>query len=132
MKIYLAGPMRGIPNFNFPAFGRAAKNLRALGYEVFSPAERDNLHYGTDIAADNVMGDEAQAARDHGFSLRDALASDTEFICRHAEGIALLPDWERSKGASAEKALAEALDLRVVYIDKDGHIMALRDTHSPQ
>ena len=125
--------MRSIPNFNFPAFGRAAKNLRALGHEVFSPAERDNLHYGTDISEDNVMGDEAQAVRVHGFSLRDALASDVEFICRHAEGIALLPGWEGSKGARAEKAVAEALSLRVVYLDEDGHIVALRTVpHDPQ
>ncbi len=45
-KVYLAGPMRGLPLFNFPAFADAAAKLRAQGYDVFSPAERDEQVYG--------------------------------------------------------------------------------------
>ena len=38
MRLYLAGPMSGIKDFNFPAFNEAAEHLRKLGYEVFNPS----------------------------------------------------------------------------------------------
>jgi hypothetical protein len=76
MKIYLAGPMRGRPGFNLPAFHRNAVSLRATGHEVFSPAERDIERHGTDFSAGNHSGDEEAAARKYGFDLRVALGED--------------------------------------------------------
>lgn len=122
MKVYVAGPMRGIPEFNFPAFNRAAAHLRALGHEVFNPAERDNERHGTDISKGNASGDEEVAAKQHGFSLRVALAEDADWICREADAIALLPGWESSKGAQAELALGRALGHAVMIIDADGDV----------
>jgi hypothetical protein len=45
------------------------------------------------------------------------LGADLAFICYYADGIALLPGWENSKGAKAEKATAEALGLEVMYLN---------------
>ena len=118
MKLYLAGPMRGLPSFNFPAFDYATDVLRSKGFEVFSPAERDCGLYGT-ILEDNPTGDERIAAKTLGFSLRAALGADTAWICEHADGIALLPGWEKSSGASAEIALARALGLTVIFLGKE-------------
>lgn len=118
MKLYLAGPMRGYPEFNFPAFHRAAAALRASGHEVFSPAERDIERHGTDISKGNAAGDEKVAEKEHGFSLREALGEDLAWICKHAEGIALLPGWQHSKGALAEHATANALGLEVVLLSQ--------------
>ena len=117
MKLYLAGPMRGIPYFNFPAFKAAAAQLRAKGHYVFNPAERDNEVHGEDISAGNEDGCEAKAAIEHGFDLRRALGEDLAFICAEAEGIALLPGWERSKGAIAELAVAAALGLQIKLVE---------------
>lgn len=38
-RVYLAGPMTGIEDFNFPAFNDMAAKLRARGYVVENPAE---------------------------------------------------------------------------------------------
>lgn len=116
MRLYVAGKMRGVEFFNFPAFHAAAFILRQEGHEVFSPAERDIArHGGVDISAGNATGSEEQSTKEHGFNLRDALGDDLAWICAHAEGIAMLPGWEDSKGAVAERATAIALGLKVFY-----------------
>jgi hypothetical protein len=115
-KIYLAGPMQGYKDFNFPAFFRAAEDLRARGFEVFSPAERDIEVHGEGVYKGNETGDVAQAAADSGFCLRSALAADTDYIAREATTIALLPGWEHSSGALAEWSLAKALKLEFMYL----------------
>jgi len=116
MKIYLAGPMRGIPEFNFPAFHSAAAMLRSQGHFVFNPAERDNEKHGTDISKGNKNGDELLATKQHGFNLREALNDDLSFICLEADAVVLLPGWMNSKGATAERATALALGLKVIYL----------------
>ncbi len=115
MKLYLAGPMRGIPRFNFPAFDIAATILRNEGHDVFNPADRDREVYGNALE-ENLTGDETKAERLLGWSRREALASDLAWIAYNANGIALLPGWEKSSGAKAELALAEALGLLVRYL----------------
>lgn len=40
-RLYLAGPMTGLPEFNYPAFHAAAKQLRGAGYAVENPAESE-------------------------------------------------------------------------------------------
>ena len=116
MKIYLAGPMRGKPEFNFPAFFRVTARLREAGHEVFNPAEKDNEKHGTDISKGNQEGRVDVAASQHGFSLREALGADLAWICAEAEAVALLPGWRNSKGATAEYATAVALGLEVIEL----------------
>ncbi|MBA2927098.1 DUF4406 domain-containing protein [Pseudomonas sp. CCUG 57209] len=40
-RIYLSGPMTGLPGLNFPAFAAMTDNLRAGGHTVTNPAEVD-------------------------------------------------------------------------------------------
>lgn len=122
MRIYLAGPMRGYPNFNFAAFDFAARKLRDLGFEVFSPAENDRQN--NPAVEDNPTGDVALAEKTTGFTRRNALEQDTSWICREATAIALLPGWAKSTGAIAEHALAEALGLSILKLGKEFNIHA--------
>jgi hypothetical protein len=122
-RIYLAGPMRGIPEFNFPRFNAVSTALRANGHEVFNPAERDTeRHGGVNIASGNMDGDIEKAKATHGFSLRDALNDDLHYICKRATCLALLPGWEKSDGAQSEWRTAIALKsegVEIVYLTEE-------------
>lgn len=106
MKLYLAGPRTGIPDFNHPEFNRVAAELRKHGHDVFSPAEFDRSN-GYDFTG--FSGDQLPK----NFSRREALAADLEYIALHAQGVALLGGWYSSKGARCEIATAEALGIPV-------------------
>lgn len=115
MQVYVAGPMTGIPHFNFPRFNEVAAVLREAGHTVFNPAERDNERHGRDISIDNPTGCPDLATQQHGFSLREALAEDLEYICLQANAICMLPGWEKSPGARAEHAVACCLGHNIIY-----------------
>jgi Domain of unknown function (DUF4406) len=110
MKLYLAGKMRGILKNNFPLFDFAAARLREKGFNVFSPAENDR----------KILGLPADAPGDHPLIktllARDCFRDDMHYICVHADAVALLPDWETSKGATAEHALARALGHTIIFL----------------
>lgn len=106
LHLYLAGKMRGEPEFAFPAFAEGTRRLRVLGHHVLSPAEED-IARGFDPTG--MTGNEDLS--EHGFDLRHALGIDTAWICEHADAVIVLPGWERSSGATAEVALAKALGL---------------------
>lgn len=104
MKLYLAGPMTGYPEHNFPKFGQVATQLRAFGHEVMSPAELDGPDFDHD--------DPAPWAE---YLRRDIV----ELL--ECEGVFVLPDWENSRGASLEVHIAKELGMPILdHIDKDG------------
>jgi Domain of unknown function (DUF4406) len=104
--------MRGIKDFNFPAFHAAAAKLRAEGNHVFNPAEYDEQLYGNGFA-ESETGNLSDIEH---FNLRHALHTDLTFICQTADAIALLPGWENSKGVAAELATAKAIGLEIIYL----------------
>lgn len=118
MKIYLAGPMRGIAKFNAPAFDRAAARLRAQGHEVFSPAEQDRKLYG-DAVHEGTTGKLTELESAVGFSRREIMKLDMTWICENADAIALLPGWQQSAGANAELTLAKFLGLTVLELGEE-------------
>lgn len=101
---YLAGPMRGIPHFNFPAFDEAAEKLRAGGWLVFSPAEKDKKYLDTSKCP---IGSDAELDA-QGFSFQGALAWDFTKIME-ADCVIALPGWEKSTGVHWEMTVAHAV-----------------------
>jgi nucleoside 2-deoxyribosyltransferase len=114
MRLYLAGPMRGRPEFNFPVFKKVANELRSVGYSVFCPAELDEA---LGFRPDGMAGTDAELA-DSGFDLGAAMADDLVYICTKADAVALLEGLDaslESKGTAAEIAVALALGIPVKY-----------------
>lgn len=105
MKVYCAAPMRGYPEHNHPAIDEAVGKLRALGHEVFSPAEHDRDN-GKDPADGEVYGNDPAY-------MRQALATDLAWILSRADVVVVLPGWERSKGVQAEVHAALAVGMGV-------------------
>ena len=106
--VYLAGPMRGYPDYNFPAFDRAERILRNRGYHPVSPAAMDRLFEGWGAAPPEGIAFTPQDCKR--FILRDLVAlMDCDAIC-------CLPGWQDSKGAKLEVALAKFLGLEEVEL----------------
>lgn len=98
MKTYIAGPMTGKDDWNFPAFHAAAKELRARGDLVVNPAELDE--------ADEVLPGE----RPWDWYLRRDLKEMLQ-----CDAVYALEGWEESKGAQLEIYVANELGIPVEF-----------------
>ena len=121
-RIYIAGPMRGIRHFNFEAFDAAKQALEEDGFEVVSPADLDREEH---FHPENLPDDYDWSTVPDDFSLSDAIDRDVSAIktCSH---IYMLKGWEASKGATAEKSLADWMGLTVHYQYQPPVIQAAR------
>lgn len=106
LRLYVAGPMTGYPDLNFPAFHVKAAELRAAGHVVINPAE---INGGADelVACANMTPAELQA---HWLA---CMRKDITALCT-CDGIAMLDGWTRSKGATLEHHVAKSLGLLVI------------------
>jgi hypothetical protein len=111
MKIYIAGPMSGHEDWNFPAFFEAEEQLKELGYETLNPATNDGANLETAIQ-------NAISARDSGATWAGYMRRDLHSLSL-SDAVCVLPDWKSSKGASLEVQVAQALGIPI-YILKDG------------
>lgn len=94
-SIYIAGPMKGLPLYNFPAFDAAAAQLAGDGWTPINPAQLDR-DAGFDPERDPLTP----------AFLKEAMKRDLLALLE-ADALVLLPGWPNSKGALAEKAVAQ-------------------------
>ena len=101
---YIAGPMRGIPLWNFPAFFEAESILKHSGIpDIRNPARHDE-DCGLDPTTYPDLPD--------WFTLEGALTWDFQQIIE-TKNIILLDGWETSSGAAKELRVAEDVGARV-------------------
>lgn len=103
-RIYIAGPMRGRPAFNYPAFNEAEKYLMTAGWLVENPAKIGKL-FGM---PEQINSDPALLARVIKYEL-DVVSS--------CDAIYLLPGWEKSEGARKELVRAITTGQEVYICD---------------
>jgi len=99
-RIYLSGPMSGLPGLNFPTFHSMTASLRAVGHTVTNPAE----------------------INPEGGTWTDCMRRDIAALM-DCDTVATLPGWENSKGAKLEVLIAEKLGMTVV----DAHDLVTRE-----
>jgi len=92
-RLYLAGPMTGHPENNYPAFHAAAGRLRRAGFQVVNPAEAD-LEPLTGLSWGDWMRK----------GITQLLTTD---------GVAILPGAGGSRGAALECKIAHELAMPV-------------------
>ena len=91
-RIYIAGPMSGLPDLNYPAFNAMAERLRAHGHHVENPAENPPPK------CESWLG-----------YMRMAVAQ-----LATCDAVVMLPGWSKSKGACIEHQLAVGLGLEIM------------------
>ena len=95
-RVYISGPMTGIPEYNYPAFFAAEEVLLRAGYDVENPAKNPDP---TPKTWENFMR----------MAVRQLMDCD---------GVVLLPGWLESKGALVEVNLAKMIGMRVVSLEQ--------------
>jgi len=98
MKIYLSGPMNGMPELNFSVFTVEAKRLRNAGHSVFNPCEEaphPDWQWAEWIISDLIV-----------------------LMSGDFDAVALLPGWENSRGCAVEVAFAKGLGVEVKTVEE--------------
>lgn len=100
-KVYIAGPVQSVgpPTYNRPAFEEAANVLRDAGYLPVNP-----------LALPGAETEDEMIAR--GAEWHEFMRRDIPFLVK-CDGVALLPGWQRSRGAGLEVHVARALGMPI-------------------
>lgn len=140
MKFYISGPMRGYAQTNFPMFDEVSRYVRScdtngVPWVALSPADNDRRVW-PDIEQQPGFqtGEHVDEYAPPGFTFPELFVWDVEAIGQ-ADGIVLLPGWERSTGALLEKHTAEAFGKLITWaVIEDGRCVYIQpsDPEAPK
>ena len=113
--VYVAGPMRGKPNWNYEAFDEAEQLLTKMGWNVINPATLDTNSKETQgLHCEPHEFDPDGNAR-HRDVNRKIMKRDLVAVCDECDAIYMLEGWQMSQGACAEFYTACSIGLTVIY-----------------
>ena len=137
-KVYIAGPMSGLPSFNYPEFNRLAAELRLtvveprVHLEVVNPAEFPDRHLDAILASPD--GDPAMLAPLTGMTWGDYVARALKVIADEPglDAIITLPGWDKSRGARIETFIGHVRGLKIITYHRtyDGRIQLFEHTRA--
>ena len=124
-RIYIAGPMRGKPDYNYPAFNEAAEKLRCDGWDVENPADiSDRFGPQDEIAKSFLFMDADPTCVPPELSMRDYIRQKGRLarklvayelgVVASCDAIYLLKGWENSEGTRAELHTALEHGLQII------------------
>lgn len=113
-SVYIAGPMTGIKDWNFPAFFDAEYQLLELGYTVLNPAHNDGKNVEDALKS-------AGSPEKPNYPWAYYMKRDLPHVMS-CDMVCLLPGWQNSRGALLEVHVAQALGLPLMIL-KDGELI---------
>lgn len=106
MRLYISGPITGKPDLNKPLFTAAEAALRSVGHQVLNP------HGVCTTLGPHICKYPCHPSEEL-LPWEDYLRADLIAMLHTADGLAMLPDWESSRGAQLERHVATALGWEV-------------------
>lgn len=116
-SIYIGGPMRGYPRFNFEAFDAAAERLRTCGWDVRSPSEHDV----------RIGFDPDRPFEDQEYNMHEAFRWDVAQLAV-CQALYLLEGWKQSSGAAGTEYPA-AVSCGLVIIEEEEDLFPRIDAY---
>ena len=95
MRIFVSGPMTGLPDYNMPAIEKAAAHLDQAGYIVVNPGIRGVIPSYT-----------------HADYMRNYIR-----VLLDCDGVAVLDGWTKSRGAVLDVQIAEGIGIKVMHLE---------------
>ena len=110
---YLSGPISGTDDFE-ERFGRAERRLNKMGVRTVNPVTLGK-------SLDGRMG-----ASPHSLPYGAYMRNDVVALSCFCDGIIMLPNWRRSRGATLELEIAQALGMERLEMSEGGELSKMK------
>lgn len=127
-KLYIAGPMSGIKDFNFPAFKEIEDKLQSLRYETVNPANLNRDYVTSDFKynMDLLKGVVKLSTSNYDNLTKEDFKKIWAFFLKRdvaemltCDAVVVLDGWKRSEGAAFEVKTALTVKMKIYELHED-------------